>query len=182
MESLVRSNGFNFLISNFPFLSSNISQHGIRSLRIKFNQVCKKLFQVFYALDLASWCPVRCLSVVFSGSCLALWSPWYGWESWSLCFAFRWSVACVPPVLVCLIFLLMSLVSYGLWLDLLLDISYTIIFILWILLSFTICRFTNSVYSTTESKFFPFRVDLFLERRQDSFKRIASIESVSIPT
>ena len=32
------------------------------------------------------FCPVRCLIVVFSGSYLALWSPYWAKGSWLLCF------------------------------------------------------------------------------------------------
>ena len=43
------------------------------------------------------------------------------------CFVFFWSVACVLSVMVCLLFLLVSLVGYDLWVLLFRDILYTIL-------------------------------------------------------
>ena len=58
-------------------------------------------------------CPLRCLIVVFGGSSLALRSSFgeFG-EQEAGYFASLWFVVCVLSVMVCLLFLLVSLVGY----------------------------------------------------------------------
>ena len=81
------------------------------------------LYALLSGTMLFSWlCPVCCLIGVYSGSCLALWSPCWGGVRVVL-FTFLWSVACVISLMVCLLFLLVSLVGYVLWLFL--DIFFT---------------------------------------------------------
>ena len=44
------------------------------------------------------FCPFRCLIVMFSGSCLALWWPCWERGSWLLCFFFwGWQLVCDLP-------------------------------------------------------------------------------------